>query len=447
MTRFGTAGIRGPVGETITPELALAVGRAAAENGEEFVVGRDARPTGEGLASALAAGLESGGAAVRRIGRVPTPTLAFASRERRGVMVTASHNPPGDNGLKLFADGVEYDRAAEDRVADRIDDGHDPRPWDAWGAGERESVLADYRDAVVEYATGHGTDPSHLEVAVDCGTGTAGLATPQILTTLGARVHALNANPDGHAPARTSKPTPESLADLRAYVAHSNCDLGFGHDGDGDRIVVVDGTGDIVHEDTVLAVLAHHYASRSNATDPVVVTTPNASGRIDARVATAGGRVERVRLGALHEGMASVRGDATSGTEVAFAAEPWKHVHPAFGGWIDAVASAAVLARLVADSGLAALIDPIDERPYRKISLDCADERQAEAMAAFADRVPGRFPDATVDTAYGVRLDFPDGDWVLVRPSGTEPKLRIYAESEDVDELVADVRAIVEDAI
>jgi phosphomannomutase len=362
-------------------------------------------------------------------------------------MVTASHNPPADNGLKLFVDGVEYDRAAEQRVAHRIDGTPDARPWDTWGGGETESVLADYRGAVVEYVRGHGTDPSELAVAVDCGTGTAGLATPQVLTSLGARVHALNANPDGHAPARDSKPTAESLADLRAYVADSDCDFGVGHDGDGDRLVVVDGDGDVVHEDTVLAVLAHHYVSRSEAADPVVVTTPNASGRIDERVAAAGGRVERVRLGALHEGIATVRDDADPGTAVAFAAEPWKHVHPAFGGWIDAVASAAVLARLVADDGLAALVDPVTERPYRKVSIDCPDGRTDDAMATIADRLVERFPEADVDTAYGVRLDLPDGDWVLVRPSGTEPKLRLYAESEHVDDLVADVRLVVEDAI
>jgi len=105
MSLFGTAGIRGPV-EDVSPSLALAVGQAAGDPGETFVVGRDGRETGPALAAAMEAGLESAGADVRRLGQVPTPTLAFASRGRRGVMLTASHNPPTDNGIKLFADGV-----------------------------------------------------------------------------------------------------------------------------------------------------------------------------------------------------------------------------------------------------------------------------------------------------------------------------------------------------
>ncbi|MEF8908377.1 MAG: phosphomannomutase, partial [Haloarculaceae archaeon] len=202
-----------------------------------------------------------------------------------------------------------------------------------------------------------------------------------------------------------------------------------------------------VHEDTVLAVLAEHYTRASDAADPVVVTTPNASGRIDERVRAAGGRVERVRLGALHEGIASARADGDVDTEVVFAAEPWKHIHPGLGGWIDGVASAAVFTRLVAAEGLEALRAPVTERPYRKESVPCPDDRKAAAMAELEGTLPDAFPEATVDTDHGVRLDLPDGSWTLVRPSGTEPYIRVYAESEDVDALVATVRERVEAAI
>jgi phosphomannomutase len=395
----------------------------------------------------MAAGLESAGVDVRRAGVLPTPALAFATRGRQGVMLTASHNPPEDNGIKLFADGVEYGDDREAAVSEAVARDPAPAAWDEWGDSESVDTLATYREAVVAYARRHGADAEGLRVAVDCGNGVASLATPQVLGALGADVVTLNANVDGHFPGRGSKPTPETLADLRAFVADDErVDFGIGHDGDADRVVVVDGTGETVHEDTVLAILAEHYTRSADAEDPVVVTTPNASGRIDERVAAAGGRVERIRLGALHEGIARVREAADGGT-VVFAAEPWKHIHPAFGGWIDGVASAAVIARLVAAEGLDGLRAPVAERPYRKVSVPCPDERKAAVMERLAESIPTAFPEGEVDTDYGVRIDRPDGSWLLVRPSGTEAYIRLYAESEAVDDLVATARERIEAAV
>ncbi|UIO99266.1 phosphomannomutase [Halobaculum sp. CBA1158] len=449
MDLFGTAGIRGDATERVTPGLVLDVTRAlgahAREAGDrEFVVGRDGRVTGPALAAAAEAGLESSGATVRRVGQVPTPTLAFASRGRRGVMLTASHNPPTDNGLKAFVDGLEYGATAETAIEERVADGDTPADWDQWGDGAREDVLADYRTAVADYAREFGDDPDGVRVAVDCGNGMASVATPQVLRELGADVVTLNATVDGHFPGRESKPTAESLADLRAFVADGGADFGIGHDGDADRIVVVDGDGEVVHEDTVLAILAERYVAARDAADPVVVTTPNASGRIDERVAAAGGRVERVALGYLHDGIASVR---DAGGDVAFAAEPWKHVHTGFGDWIDAVASAAVFTRLVADEGLDGLRAPVSERPYRKVSVACADDDKASVMDRLTETLPAAFPDAEVDDEYGVRLSFADGSWTLVRPSGTEPYVRVYAEHDDVDRFVEEVAGVVESAV
>ncbi|EMA44042.1 phosphomannomutase [Halococcus saccharolyticus] len=466
MTLFGTAGIRGDVRERLTPELALAVGRAAGTDAVdredasadiEFVIARDGRETGPALAAALEAGLESAGTTVRRAGVLPTPALAFASRGRRGVMVTASHNPPTDNGLKLFADGEEYGDDAEARIESRVEEDGSPAAWHDWGNAERIDPLAGYRDRIADYAEGHGAALDGIEIVVDCGNGMASRATPQVLRALGADVVALNANVDGHFPARGSKPTPETLGDLQAFLGDDDGDtadrtdgptLGIAHDGDADRVVFLDETGEIVHEDTIVAILAEHYTRASDAADPVVVTTPNASSRIDERVAAAGGRVERVRLGALHVGIAAVREAGDIDTSVVFAAEPWKHIHSDLGPWIDGVASAAVFSRLVAEQGLAALREPIAERPYRKVSVDCPDDRKDAVMRQLATTLPEAFPDADIETEHGVRLDLNEG-WVLVRPSGTEPKVRVYAESEQVDELreqaVTTVEAAVED--
>ncbi|WP_336023209.1 phosphopentomutase/phosphoglucosamine mutase [Halobellus salinisoli] len=459
MELFGTAGIRGSARERVTPELALSVGRAVATDAVEaagtegtvdsdpdaaVVVGRDGRTTGPALAAAVEAGVESAGADVRRVGAVPTPALAFASQGRFGVMLTASHNPPTDNGIKVFVDGEEYDRERERGVETRVDAGQRPTEWDEWGGSESLDVLSPYRAAVVDYAESFGADATGLDVAVDLGNGMGALGTPQTLRELGARVVTLNGQVDGHFPGRESKPTPESLSDLRAFVADGAFDFGIGHDGDADRIVIVDADGDVVHEDTVVAILASHFVRASEADDPVVVTTPNASGRIDERVRDAGGRVERVRLGALHEGIASAR---ASGGDVVFAAEPWKHIHPAHGGWIDGIASAAVLTRLVAAEGLDGLREPVTERPYRKVSVDCPDGRKPDVMTRLETSLPEAYPEASVDTEYGVRLEFEGGSWTLVRPSGTEPYVRVYAEADDVDAFVADVSEVVEAAV
>ena len=263
-----------------------------------------------------------------------------------------------------------------------------------------------------------------------------------MLSDLGAQTVSLNANVDGTFPARESKPTPESLTETRAFVADADVDLGLAHDGDADRLVVIGPDGELIHEDTVVAILAEQYVRWSDATEPVVITTPNASGRIDDRVTAAGGQIRRTALGTLHEAI------ATADTPVAFAAEPWKHVHPAFGGWIDGICSAALITGLVAEAGgIASLIEPVDERPYRKESLPCPEAAKADAMATLTADLPEQFPEATVDTEYGVRLAFDNGDWVLIRPSGTESYLRLYAESEDLDAFLAPIETTVEDAI
>jgi len=448
MELFGTAGIRGPVADTVTPELALDVGRAVGVEAETVVLGRDGRQSGTALVGAVEAGLTSAGASVVRLGQVPTPALAAASRGRYGVMLTASHNPPADNGIKLFADGVEFDSDAESRIESRVEDGVRSAEWADWGESRGADILRGYREEVADFARGHGDDLDGLTVAVDCGNGMASLATPQVIRALGGAVRALNANVDSHFDARGSKPTPETLTGLCDFVAgHETVELGIGHDGDADRIVIVDGEGEIVHEDTVLAILAEHYVRASEAVDPVVLTTPNASGRIDERVQAAGGRVERIALGALHEGIAEIRAQDDRGTEVVFAAEPWKHIHPALGGWIDGVASAAVVARLVAAQGLDTLREPVTERPYLKSEVTCPDGLKRAAMADLETRLPDTYPEAEVSTDYGVRLSFEDGSWTLVRPSGTEPYVRVYVESDDAQAMLADVKAVVGNAV
>jgi len=329
----------------------------------------------------------------------------------------------------MFVDGQEFDDDWEAQIESLVADeeGVPPAEFTDWQSPQHREPLAAYRAAVVEYVREYLPNDSEagvcdgLRVAVDCGNGMAALATPQVLDTLGATVVALNANVDGRFPGRPSKPTPETLGDLQAFVADGEFDLGIAHDGDADRIVILDGDGEIVHEDTIVAMLAGYYTRRSTkegAGDSVVVTTPNASGRIDEVVESAGGRTERVRLGALHEGIAAA---ARDGGSVVFAAEPWKHIHPEFGGWIDGVVSAALLAGLVAADGLADLREPITERPYRKVSIDCPESAKESAMTTLESSMSEAFPEASVSLDHGVRLTLPTARGCLCGPPVPSP--------------------------
>ncbi|WP_181685749.1 phosphomannomutase [Halorhabdus salina] len=447
MDLFGTTGIRGPVATKVTPELALSVGRAAGEYGEEFVIARDGRETGVAIAAALEAGLESAGADVVRAGMLPTPALGFASYGRHGVMITASHNPSPDNGIKFFVDGVEYTTADEERIEEGVANDVDPATWKEWGRQTSEEPLDGYLDAVVEYASEHGDPLENMTIAVDAGNGVSALGTPEVLRRLGATVHTLHANVTGHFPGRPSKPTPENIEDLIQYVREREAvDLGIAHDGDADRIVVVDADGSIVHEDTILAVLSSYFVEQSDVTDPVVMTTPNVSGRVDEQVRAAGGRVERTALGLLHEGIAEVEAKGEE-TAVAFAGEPWKCIHPELGIWTDGIATAAVLTRLIAAEGLDTLLEPVTERPLEKNPVDCPEEAKADAMERLATTLPEQFSDGDISLEYGVRIERPDASWFLVRPSGTEPYIRVYAESDDAKALLEDVRDTVKEAV
>ena len=200
MDLFGTAGIRGDVTTTVTPSLALEIGRAlgadAAADDADVVIGRDGRTTGPGLAAAVESGVLAAGVDVTRVGVVPTPALAYASKGQYGAMLTASHNPPADNGIKLFDGGTEYTQTREDTIESRVAAESTPASWQTWGTTTHEEIISAYRDAVQTYASRYGERPSELTIAVDCGNGVGALATPPVLDRMGAEVITLNGNID-----------------------------------------------------------------------------------------------------------------------------------------------------------------------------------------------------------------------------------------------------------
>ncbi|PSQ16147.1 phosphoglucosamine mutase [Halobacteriales archaeon QS_8_69_73] len=431
---FGTSGIRGPVGDEVTAGLALRVGRALGVETDRVVVGRDARESGEVLVDALASGLRELGTDVVDLGVAATPTVARAVGWKgadAGVAVTASHNPPADNGLKLWQpSGQAYDADGRRRIVERLEaDDPDLRPWDR--LGDRTAV--DATDRHVD-ALAAAVEPPELSVAVDLGNG-AGRVTVEALLELGCDVETLNAQPDGRFPGRPSEPTAEHCTALATLVAAGDHDLGIAHDGDADRTRAVAADGTFLSGDATLALLAAEAADPGERVAVPVDTSLAVEDYLESR----GVAVTRTPVGDVHVAAAAAEPD------VAFGGEP-------SGAWIwpgatlcpDGPLAAVRLAAMTTAEPLASRLEALPSYPTRRANVEVDDKRAT--MAAVEKRVRERYDD--VGTLDGVRVETADG-WFLVRASGTQPLVRLTAEARDADRtetLLAETRELVENA-
>ncbi|MFC3476432.1 phosphoglucosamine mutase [Halobacterium litoreum] len=423
---FGTSGIRGEFGTDVTAGLALRVGRAVASEGcERVVVGRDPRKTGPVLVDAVSAGLRECGADVVRVGEVPTPTVARSVEwydADAGIAVTASHNPPADNGLKLWsADGSAVVGDEQAAVAERLErDDFRPRRWGEIG-GSR-TVASAYRRHVAAIADAVTVDPP-LAVTVDVGHG-SGRLSATALRKLGCEVETMNALPDGSFPARPSEPTAENCERLRRVVAQTDADFGVAHDGDADRALAVTESGRFVSGDVLLALFARREAGPGDR----VAVPIDTSVAVRDELAAVGASTTFTKVG---DGHVAAR---TADDDVVFGGEPsgaW--IFPALSRCPDGPLAAAKLAALVADHGsLDALVEDVSSVPIRRESV------RTDAKRDVVERVRGLVADryANVTSVDGVRVDEDDG-WFLVRASGTQPLVRVTAEARDSDRMRA----------
>ncbi|WP_255194527.1 phosphoglucosamine mutase [Natronobeatus ordinarius] len=417
---FGTSGIRGPVGREVTGELALSVGRAVASDGyERVVVGRDVRESGALLTDALTAGLRECGADVLEIGVEATPTVARAVEyveADAGVVVTASHNPPADNGIKLWnPSGKAFGPDQRESISARVREGdYDLQPWDALGSRRRRDGARTHHEAALREAV---SIEEPLSVVVDVGNG-AGSITARVLHDLGCEVRTLNGQPDGRFPGRPSEPTAETLETLATVLEGTDADVGVAHDGDADRMVAVDETGTFVPKDVLLALFAREAAGDGDR----VAAPVDTSLAVDDALAAVGASLTRTRVGDVYVAERATRED------VVFGGEP-------SGAWIwpdetlcpDGPLAACKLVELVADRGpLSSLVATVETYPIRRTSIELEDK--AGVMNRVREDVGERYDD--VDTLDGVRVDAGDG-WFLLRASGTQPLVRVTAEARD----------------
>ena len=425
MGRFGTDGIRGAVGTEITVDLALrlghAVGRRFGGPGRAVVLGRDPRRSGEMLTAALTAGLTATGTDVVDLGLVTTPCLVHASRDDAfvaGVMVSASHNPAPDNGLKVVVDGRKAGDAAEGDLERLIDEGGPmgTRPNAELGRVRRDRGAADaYRRQLVEVA---GDAFAGLRIGVDCANGSASVIAPDLFRALGAEVTVLFDAPDGtNINDGCGSTHPERLAET---VAAAGLDLGLAFDGDADRLIAVDETGAIVDGDAVMGICALERLSAGTLRNNVLVATVMSNGGLERAVTQAGGRMVRTPVGDRHVLEAMEREDAVLGGE--------QSGHIIFrdrSSTGDGLMTAIELVRALRAAGrpLSALAGRIPRLPQVVINSAVARRdgwRDDPEFAAAIERATERMGDR---------------GRVLVRPSGTEPKIRIMVEGDDAGEI------------
>ncbi|MDD1662114.1 MAG: phosphoglucosamine mutase, partial [Methanomicrobiales archaeon] len=298
---FGTNGVRGVVGQDMNPELVLRIGAALGSMRRgRIAVGRDTRTSGVALASALAAGLMAAGCDVVDLGVLPTPALQYIVRGRfsAGAMVTASHNPPEYNGVKVIdTDGTEMgDREViqlEDRLFSRR---FELAPWNRVGKQtSAPGMIEEYLAAVAgQFPPGTGDG---LTVVVDPGSGAGSASTPEILTRLGCRVHTLNATPDGTFPNRPPEPSAEGLEPLAQMVKATRAAMGVAHDGDADRTVFVDERGRFIEENREFALIARSMCQEKKG----VIVTPVSTSRLIEEVAGESGcSVDYTAVGSIY---------------------------------------------------------------------------------------------------------------------------------------------------
>jgi phosphoglucosamine mutase len=431
MTRlFGTDGIRGIANVDLKPTTGYALGRAVAHHlvgqGGAIVIGQDTRRSGDMFVAAIAAGATSLGVDAHIVGVVPTPALAFLAGQgdfSAGIMVSASHNPADDNGLKVLdGAGLKLDEAVEDeleRLIWRTEELGGVTNAHMGRAIDDRARLADYRAHRLGLAA--SIPASGMRIVLDCANGSGCPIGPEILAATGAEVQVIHAEPDGiNINVHSGATDPASLAEA---VIASGAQVGFALDGDADRLIAVDSAGRIVDGDQILGILALDRLERGALPGGALVVSVLSNGGLQNAVEAAGGHIVRTPVGDKYilEGM-QVSGAGLGG-------EKSGHVivleHTTSG---DGIVTALEVLRVMCrrSAALHELAAAIPMLPQQQRAVKARHKDQWEGDAALQQAIA----EATA------RLD--GGGRILVRPSGTEPALRVMVEGPD-EALVAEL--------
>jgi len=444
---FGTNGVRGVANKELTIEmvtrLASSCGYALGKN---IAIGRDYRITSPLFRNAAISGLLSVGCNVHDFGIIPTPALQFSVKHEKldgGLIITASHNPPQFNGIKVIANnGVELAKSKEKKVEKLyFSGGPNAVSWDKVGRVSFENPLPEYIDAVLSQVNIMKIRGLGFKVALDPGNGTSTLTAPIIARLLGCKVYTINAEPDGHFSARDSEPRPDNLGNLQELVKATNADIGVAFDGDADRSMFINERGEVLWGDQSLAVVAKEYMAKNKGAQ--IVTPISTSNIISEIVHAAGGSVVHTRVGSVEISQTMLDQGIEFGGEETGGVLYGPH-HPVRDGSM----ALALMLDIFASRGkpLSALVDELPKYAQAKDRVNCPNNIKQNVL----DVLRAQITAPKVETIDGLKLIFDDRSWILIRPSGTEPIFRLYAEADNqqrVDNILIKNKRLIEEAV
>ena len=425
---FGTNGVRGVINKELTVELVLRLSRATGSLLGPGLVGiaRDSRMGGEMFTQLVTSGLTSTGCSVVNLGLVPIPTLQYMIPRLgciAGIMVTASHNPPQFNGIKVIgSNGIEISRESEKQIELLYNSNKFKiADWDKIGQITQYASSIDvYLEGIKSHIDVEKIKNRKLKVIVDCANSVGSLVTPRLLRELGCTVVSLNSQLDGTFPGRNPEPIPENIRDLALAVRVTGADLGIAHDGDADRATFVDETGRVLWGDQSFALIASRVLAKKRGS---TLVTPVSSGRLIEDVARrAGAKIEWTTVGSvdvshrLEETGAELGGEENGGV-----------FYPPHQSVRDGAMTAAQIVELITleCKTLSQLVSELPTYFNTKVKVKVPQEKKEALLEALLELSK----DMNRITLDGVKIIHDDG-WILIRPSGTEPIYRCFAEGK-----------------
>ncbi|MBI4258230.1 MAG: phosphoglucosamine mutase [Thaumarchaeota archaeon] len=430
---FGTNGIRGIPGKDYTLEFFIEIAQAIGTFFKKapILIGYDGRNSSPTLSKAVTSGVLSVGLDVYDAGLLPTPALQFAVRTlgyKGGIMITASHNPSQYNGVKVMgADGVEVSRQQESEIEEiYYRKKYREADWNTVGEAYSETkAISNYLQGISKKVDADAIKRRAFKIVVDLGNGAQAVAAPYLLEKLGCKVISLNGQVDGDFPGRGAEPTPETLQSLAAAVKATRADLGVGYDGDGDRSVFCDDKGVVQWGDRTGALLTDHVLSKHRGGK--VITTVSTSQVIDHVAEKHGSKVIRTKVGSVDVSREMIKRNAVFGLEENGGCCYAPHIPTR-----DGAMSTALMLSFLAEhrQPLSKLLASLPTFHQRKEKIECPRSKVQGVMKALEKKVSGK-----VERIDGLKIWSGKKAWLLMRPSGTEPVIRIFGEAESKAEL------------